>query len=193
MQAMISHQGTVPIHTRRLLLRPFMPGDEGAIFGNWANDPEVCRHLAWLPHENIQYTREMLDSWLRRYGSDSYYHWGISLEGQLIGAISIVRWHEQNEEAELGYCLGRAYWSQGIMTEALQAVMRFLFETVGFHRIVLKHAAENPASGRVMQKAGLTYEGLHIQAHKRPDGSFSDMAQYAAINGQWQAGRRTNG
>lgn len=183
---MLKHQGSVMIHTRRLILRPFMAGDAPAMYSNWTSDPLVTRYLTWQPHESLQHTQMILKGWLNCYASDSYYHWGITLNGELIGAISVVRWNETNEEAELGYCLSRRFWDQGIMTEAVQSVMRYLFDTVGFHRIVLKHVVDNAASGRVMQKAGLRLEGIHKEAHKQGEGRFLDVAQYAALSGTWQ-------
>lgn len=182
---MLNHQGTVMIHTQRLLLRPYVQGDEAAMFANWANDPEVTRYLTWAPHGNISVTTELIAQWEARYMSDTVYHWGITLDGELIGDIAVVTWSEPNESAELGYCLARRFWGQGIMTEALGSVMRYLFHTIGFHRITLKHDAQNPASGRVMEKAGLLYEGRLRGAYKRLDGTFTDVCVYGALRGQW--------
>ena len=189
---MLRHEGTVVIHTAHLLLRPFMTGDAPAMFRNWTSDPMVTRYLSWQPHDSLAHTEKVLSDWLRCYGSDSYYHWGIAYEGELVGAISVVRWNEANEEAELGYCLSRRFWGRGIMTEALQRVMRYLFDTVGFHRIVAKHAVANGASGRVMRKAGLRFEGIHAEAYKQAEGSYLDLAQYAAVSGVWHHEGRKN-
>jgi len=71
------------------------------------------------------------------------------------------------------------------MTEALKKVMSFLFVQVGFRRIILRHDVINPASGRVMQKAGLKAEGCHRQEIRRKDGSYADIIQYAALKDEW--------
>ncbi|HEY8392736.1 MAG TPA: GNAT family protein [Capillibacterium sp.] len=60
---------------------------------------------------------------------------------------------------EIGYCLSKRYWNQGIMTEALKAVIAYLIKEVGFKRVQAVHQVENPASGRVMIKAGMKHEG----------------------------------
>ena len=187
---MLNHTGTPMLHTQRLLLRPYLKGDEQAMYDHWATDEEVCRYLTWAPHESIEVTRQIIDDWASCYLSDTYYHWGITLDGLLIGDISVVRWSEKNQWAEIGYCLGRRWWGQGIMTEALKSVMRYLFDTVGFHRISLRHAAQNQASGRVMQKAGMHHEGTLRGAETLRDGSFTDMCVYGALNGPWQAEQR---
>lgn len=190
---MLKHGGSLIIHTKRLVLRPYLPGDAQAMFDNWASDPEVTRYLSWQPHSELTVTEDIITQWVESYQSDCVYHWGITMEGELIGDISVVQWNERHEACELGYCLSRRYWGQGIMTEAVQSVMRYLFDRVGFHRIAIRHDIENPASGRVMQKAGLHYEGCLKDALKRPDGSFADICCYGAINGPWQQDLRRIG
>jgi len=184
---MLTHQGTQLLRTARLLLRPYTEHDADMMFANWANDEEVCRYLTWPPHGDIEVTRGIVRDWAACYGNDCYYHWGITLAGELIGDIAVVRWSEQNACAALGYCLGCQWWGRGIMTEALTAVTRYLLEQIGFHRIQLEHDRDNPASGRVMQKAGLRYEGCLQGGVRRRDGSFGDKCIYGAIRGQWPA------
>ena len=84
------------------------------------------------------------------------YHWAIVWRetGVVIGDISVPTADMRSQWAEVGYCLSRAFWGRGIMTEALSAVIDFLIGKVGFLRIEAKHATENVASGRVMEKCG---------------------------------------
>ena len=84
-------------------------------------------------------------------------------EGMPIGNISVVRLSEKSEYAELGYCMGYAYWNKGLMPEAAKAVIDFLFSEVGGNHVGISHAVKNPASGKVAQKCGLTFAGT-----KRP-------------------------
>ncbi len=186
----MNHQGSVFLHTGRLLLRPYRYGDEVQMYRNWASDEEVCRHLTWAPHSSLEMTRQVVADWTASAINDRFYHWGITLEEELIGDIAVVNWHEKHREAEIGYCLGKAWWGRGIMPEALTSVIHYLFDTVGFHRVTLSHGADNPASGRVMQKAGLQYEGTQRQAVPRRDGTWGDKALYGAVNGPWQKAQR---
>lgn len=181
------HQGTVILNTHRLRLRPYLPGDADAIFSGWASDPEVTEYLTWEPHVSVENTEAILRQWVENYCSDTVYHWGITKDGVLIGDIAVVSWNEKHESCEVGYCLSRVCWGQGIMTEALKSVMLYLFETIGFHRITLRYELQNAPSGRVMAKAGLIYEGCMKEAMKRRDGCFADICIYGAINGAWQA------
>ncbi len=184
---MLTHKGTQVLRSERLLLRPYTEQDGEMMFRNWANDEEVCRYLTWAPHGDIEVTHNIVRDWAACNINDRCYHWGITLAGELIGDIAVVRWNEQTQCAAIGYCLGRAWWGQGIMTEALTAVMTYLFDEIGFHRIQLEHDHENPASGRVMRKAGMRLEGCLKDAVKRRDGSFGDKCIYGAIRGQWPA------
>lgn len=185
--------GTQTITTRRLILRRFTMNDVDAIFEGWASDPAVTRYLSWLPHADKQVTRTTLDRWVRQYPDDAYYHWGIELQGRLVGAISVVDMSLQNQNAEIGYCLSRAYWGQGIMSEALHCVMSFLFEEVGLHRICMKHDTENIGSGRVMIKNGLTHEGTLRKHSLRKDGTFGDLHVYGMLRAEWNALREKEG
>ncbi len=181
----LHHLGTKPLKTPRLLLRPYTINDAQAIFDNWASDPEVTKTLLWDTHPDVSYTRHLLAAWVRAYQTGRNYHWGIERDGEIIGDISLVKWSATHLSGEIGYCLSRKAWNQGIMTEALMRVMRYLFQEVGFRRLYLLHATENPASGRVMEKAGLRKEGLMHQAMRHKGEGFSDIAQYAALKDEW--------
>ena len=182
---MLTHQGTQTIQTSRLTLRRFFPGDAQAMFERWANDEQVTRYLTWTPHETPEATKQLLIGWCEAYRQRETYNWAIEHEGGPIGNISVVRQSQRDETAELGYCMSKAFWNRGIMTEVADAVIHYLFEQVGFHRIVISHAVKNPASGRVAQKCGMKLEGIHRHAAKSPSGEFLDIAQYAVLRDEW--------
>ncbi len=154
--------GTRKIDTQRLVLRRFRREDAQDMYAAWASDPEVTRYLTWPPHADAGVTRMLLDDWAARYDDGGFFNWAIELKesGRVIGNISVVRLTEAIEEAEIGYCMGRAYWGRGIMPEALRAVMDHLFDTAGVRRIMAGHDVSNPRSGRVMEKAGMKREGI---------------------------------
>ena len=179
---MLTHKGTQEIKTERLTLRRFTVADAPQMYENWAKDPRVTRFLSWQPHESPAATAELLSQWTAAYIAPSNYNWAMEYEGQCIGTISVVRISDRNESAELGYDLGFDYWNRGLMTEAVKAVIAFLFDEVGFHRVVIRHAVKNPGSGRVAQKCGLTYEGTERESFKSRDGEFLDIAFYAVLN-----------
>lgn len=162
----MTHTGTVPLETDRLILRRFAPEDAAAMYANWASSEEVTRFLTWPAHPNAETTRALLDEWTAQYGRDDYYNWVIELKetGEIVGNISVVRVTENTASAELGYCMGPDWWGQGIMPEAGKAVIAHLFCKAGFNRVAAVHAAGNPKSGRAMQKMGMRCEGTLRQA-----------------------------
>lgn len=176
------HSGSVTLYTQRLKLRAYKSDDYQAMYNNWASHPEVARYVTWAEHASPEVTKQLVDMWVESYVSPTVYRWGIELKGELIGDISVVRWNETDECCEIGYCLCPRFWNQGIMSEALFRVITYLFETVGFHRIELRHDSMNPASGRVMQKCGLKFEGISRQAKRRKDGSWMDICSYAILS-----------
>ena len=107
-------------------------------------------------------------------------------EGTPIGNISVVRLSEKSEYAELGYCMGYAYWNKGFMSEAAKTVIDYLFAEVGVNRVGISHAVKNPASGRVAQKCGLTLEGTKREYFKTSTGEFLDISDYGIIRSEWE-------
>lgn len=179
--------GTQRIETERLILRPFVIEDAEDVYRNWASDPEVTKYLTWPAHPSADISRMLLNDWVPRYAAGDYFNWAMEWKetGRVIGNISVVRLREDIDEAEIGYCMSRAYWGRGIMPEALKAVMDYLFRTAGVNRIAACHDARNPKSGRVMEKAGMKLEGVLRQSGRNNQG-ICDAVWRAALRGEWE-------
>ncbi len=169
--------GTQRIETDRLILRRFRSEDAEDMYANWASDPEVTRFLTWLAHSSVDVTKALLTDWIPRYEDGGYFNWAMEYKdtGKVIGNISVVKLIESIDAAEMGYCMSQAYWGQGLMPEALKAVMDYLFDTVGLNRVAACHDANNPKSGRVMKKAGMKLEGILRAAGKNNLGICDDV------------------
>ena len=89
---------------------------------------------------------------------------------------------------ELGYCIGKRWWGRGLMTEAVRAVVGYLFAEVGVRRVCAQHDTENPASGAVMRKAGMTKDGVLRQGGRNNRG-IVDTAVYSILREEWAAER----
>jgi [ribosomal protein S5]-alanine N-acetyltransferase len=177
---LIQHKGTQSIETVRLLLRRFCKEDAEDMFDNWAKDPEVCKYLLWGPHKDVEASRSRIIQWVNQYEVGNSYVWAITLQVRniAIGSISVEISNDSSMSCEVGYCIGKAYWSRGIMTEALLAVLHYLFNDVGYQQIQAKHDTQNVASGRVMQKAGMHFAKYEYHVGLRRDGTFYDCAVY---------------
>ncbi len=175
---MLTHIGTNKIETERLILRPFRLEDAPKMYENWASDDEVTRFLTWQSHRSICDTENIINLWLSEYNNTDYYNWVIILKrtGEPVGSISVVKYNASAEFAEIGYCLGKYWWGIGVMTEALEAVTSYLFNRVGFSSVRAWHAVKNPASGRVMEKCGFSYEGTLRQYFKAKNGEMLDIS-----------------
>lgn len=178
----MNHLGTRTLETERLILREFVPEDAVPMNRNWAADPEVTAFLTWPPHASLHITEEVIRQWIRGYQRPDFYQWAIELKelGQPIGSISVVEHDSDVGRCHIGYCLGKAWWHKGIMTEALSAVMTFLFCEVQANRIDSRHDPRNPHSGAVMRKCGMVFEGTHRQSDRNNRG-ICDASWYAAL------------
>ncbi len=183
---MLTHIGTQEIKTDRLILRRFKPEDAEAMFNTWANDERVTRFLTWEPHGTLEVTEYIIDLWVKDYEKENTYQWAIEFESKLIGSIGCVETSEGNECGEIGYCIGYDFWGKGIMTEAAKSVIDYLFSEVNLHRIEILHATQNPASGKVAHKCGLTYEGTKREYFKSASGEFLDIAIYSILRKEWE-------
>ena len=155
----IQHIGTKPLETERLILRRYKIDDAEDMFANWVTDQEVTRFWSWEPHKDIATTRTLLKQWIQEYENLDNYHWVIVCKANLqaIGYIYLNSINNAERSAAVHYLLSRAYWNQGIMSEACNRVIEFAFRDVGFHKIYSWHHSDNPASGRVMQKCGMKF------------------------------------
>ena len=172
--------GTQMLQTERLILRRFVKSDAEAMFQNWASSVENLTYVTWDPHPDVEVTRNLIRNWVASYANPNYFKWAICLKEdpeQVIGDISIVEMDEIDSSCEVGYILGKNYWGRGMMTEAMTAVLDFCFTQAGFQKIRARYASLNPASGRVMEKAGMSYLKTITNGVERKD-YVADLIYY---------------
>lgn len=180
--------GDLPtVTTGRLVLRPFRLSDAADVqrlAGDWA----VADTTLNIPHP---YPDGAAEQWISSHGERFQRREIMTLaitlrdSGELAGCISL-RLNDDHGRAEMGYWMGVPYWNQGYCSEAARALVAYGFGQLGLHRIYAHHLARNPASGRVMQKAGMSYEGAqrqHIRKHDR----YEDLVGYAILHDEYQS------
>ena len=180
------------IATQRLLLRPFVMEDSQAMFDHWASHQDNVTYVTWPAHDNQEITKSIITSWINDE-RPGHYHWAIvdKTKQALIGNISIVDYEGKTKTAEIGYILGKAFWGQGYMSESLQAVISALFTETEVNRIQAVFDTGNPASGPVMKKAGMTYEGTLRQASINNRG-LVDIAIFAILKSDYLKEKNCN-
>ena len=181
----MEHKGTVRLETPRLILRQFELSDLEPMYYNCWQHKAVTQWTSYAPMEtlsDVQNRAEMFtEKWLC-YDNPKRYSWAIveKESNQVIGRMFGMHPDDSILEVELAYELGPDFWNKGLMTEAVQAILRFFLNEVGLNRVFAYHAPENPASGRVMQKCGMVYEGTLRQAGKCNYGIF-DVVCYSML------------
>lgn len=175
------------IETPRLLLRPFRAEDAEAAYRNWTSDDKVTEFLRWPTHASAEVTAAVIGDWIRESAKPDFYQWAIELKelGEPVGTISVVEKNDDLDLLQIGYCIGSRWWHRGITSEAFAALIPYLFDEVGANRIESMHDPDNPHSGDVMKKCGLTYEGTLRQADRSNKGVV-DACMYSILRSEWE-------
>ena len=180
----------VQIETERLLLRQFEMSDSEAIFQNIVSDPEVARYMCFDVCENFDEAQKHIESWLDYFiKQDQDLSWGIfsiilKSTDELIGTIDYLENDREAQAAEIGYKIGSSWWGKSYATEATRALIDYLFETSSLNRLWADHDSRNVASGKVLLKSGMLYEGTARQCYMRK-GYLVDKVSYAILKDDW--------
>ena len=171
------------LQTSRLTLRPYSEADIPELMP-LIGTREVAATTLRIAHP---YTEEDAKAFLRLTKEPDKIWLAITLrgDGRQIGGIGL-RVDQQHQHAELGYWLGVDYWGKGYATEAGREMIRYGFEELGMHRIFATHFKHNPASGRILKKLGMTYEGCQRE-HLLKWGQFVDSELYGLLRHEWEA------
>jgi RimJ/RimL family protein N-acetyltransferase len=169
------------IETPRLILRELLEEDADAVFRIFS-DPEVMKYYDIDVFASIEQAQALIERQKHRFEQKERFRWGIALKvnDTIIGTGGYVAWNRMWCNAELGYDLARLYWGQGIMTEALRAMIQFGFERMGLNRIEAEVMPDNIASIQLLRKLGFQEEGV---LHERSfwQGSFHDLIMFALL------------
>lgn len=159
----------VSFATARLAGRKPRLDDGPALFNSYASDPEVTRYLAWRAYERLEplnaFLRECVANWEKGSG---HLPWLLCLKGTdtPIGSIGVTI---EGDKAVFGYALARKFWGHGFTAEALKYLVDWSLAQPSRYRAWAFCDVENPASARVMEKAGMTREGILRRWHVAPN------------------------
>jgi len=178
------------LETEDLILRKPRIRDAKDIY-SYASDPEVARYVLWEPHRSVSETASFIRDLRARIRAGCPSSWVVVLRGTgtVIGTVGFVWYSAENNTAELGYSFSREYWNHGYATQALRAVIDAVFSSLPLNRLEAQHDVRNPASGRVMQKCGLTQEGI-LRGRILNKGEYVDTALYSILRSDWEKNQR---
>ena len=172
--------------TNRLVLRAFTMEDLSDFY-EYCKDPDTGIHAGWKPHESIEESRDILHHFIEEREV-----WAIceKQSGKVIGSIGLHRDSKRrrnfNQCRMMGYVLSKAYWGQGLMTEAAKEVLRHAFEDLKLEMVTISHFSYNQRSARVIEKLGFHREGVLRKAFLRYDGSLLDDVGYSMTKQEYQ-------
>ncbi|MCA9731159.1 MAG: GNAT family N-acetyltransferase [Deferribacteres bacterium] len=174
------------LQTERLLLRPFSTGDAKTV-QRLANCKEVTSTTLQLPYPyRLHHAEEWIATHQSLYQEKQQVIFAVTLidTKELVGAIG-MRYDKVHENAEIGYWIGHDFWNKGFATEAARAMVEFGFGKMALHRIYAHFMVHNPASGKVMKKLGMQFDGI-MREHVKKDGEFIDLHLYSILRKEWQ-------
>ncbi|PKQ46724.1 GNAT family N-acetyltransferase [Confluentibacter flavum] len=173
------------IKTERLVLRPPLESDAKELFELMADD-KLTQFLTWEPHTTLGTTLGVIQSLIGAQQDGKGYHWCVCLENHIVGLVSLIDVKRNIRtwvlnRAELSYWIGSNYQGRGFATEASKEVVKFGFDTLDFHKIIIAHAVENIASQRICHKLGFVpYAHEHDAFFKT--NKWYDLIWYEHIN-----------
>lgn len=183
-----------PVETGRLILREFSEHDLPAVHA-YGSDPKVMAGLLLLPNTEEK-SREVVTEFISYQSEEPRTKYELAIElastGELIGGSGIrmerLLDRSGNREASMGYVLRRESWGNGYATEAASGMLWIGFEMLMAHRVFAMVDTENVSSIRVLEKLGMTREGLHRQSLWSPvHDSWRDVYYYAILEEEWRS------
>jgi len=178
------------IETPRLRIRRMAKRDKNDMY-EYASRDIVTKYLLWRTHSDVEHTKRYIDYVTTLYRSGEFFDFAIEYRenSKMIGTCGFAAIDEANNAAEVGYVLSPDYWGRGIATEALTAILRFAFCDIGFNRVEARYMVENTASRRVMEKCGMTFEGVY-RKKLFVKGSYRDIGVCSILSDEYFAKNR---
>ncbi|QGH36952.1 GNAT family N-acetyltransferase [Gracilibacillus salitolerans] len=175
------------LETERLLLRQVSLGDVHDIYAYGSNE-EVSKYVTWETHKSLDETLAFVEYILNRYECNYLAPWAIELKEKqkMIGTIDFVSWDTHQHIAEIGFVISQDFWGKGIVTEAAKEVIKFGFNHMDLERIQAKCLVENIGSARVMEKAGMMFEGV-LRKAVYGKGKHWDVKIYSILREEFAA------
>ena len=150
--------------------------------------PEVMRYWSSLPFTEMAQAERVIVASLEGYESGKYIQLGIerTSDHALIGTCTLFAFHHPSRRAEIGYALGRPYWGQGYMNEALKRLIQYAFDELSLHRLEADIDPRNTASAKTLERLGFLKEG-HLRERWIVGGEVSDTDMYGLLHSDYPA------
>lgn len=171
------------LESKRLFIRKWRYEDFKTAYSNWASDEKMHERVSWPIHKDEEETKKLIENWIHAYENEIY-NWAVELKEthEIIGNIAVGKVNKKHNTCDLGYCYGSRFWGQGYGTEVLRTVIEYLLLEENFHLVEAAHISSNPASGRIMEKAGMHKDGeLRERRFSSSDGKYYSLIWYSIM------------
>jgi len=173
-------EGELPtLRGSKVILRWLTADDVDALYEIFS-DPEVARYLAIARQKSREETEQFLDGIHEGYRTSTLYQWGIEHGGGIVGTCTLGGIDWENRRAEIGFALDRAAWGQGLMPDALTALIDHAFGEMNLHRIEADVDPRNSASLRLLERLGFRREG-YLRERYFKDGEIQDSVMFGLL------------
>ena len=176
---------SIPLQTERLLIRYLTDSDLQAIF-DIRSDPEVMRYWSSPPITELAQAQEIITTSQEGYETGDFLQLGIEhkSDSALIGTCTLFAFHRPSRRAEMGYALGRPFWGQGYMNEALKRLVQYAFDELDLNRLEADIDPRNLASAKTLERLGFLKEG-QLRERWIVNGEVSDSDIYGLLRNDW--------
>ncbi len=171
------------IETERLLLRRPLLDDAETIFATYASDPEVAKYLTWRAHTSVEDSRAFLTHCQEIWGGGDSRPYVIAARTEPDRALGMIEWRRRGHAVSFGYVLAPAFWGRGYTSEALATLVDWSLARPTIWRCWAFCDVDNVASARVMEKAGMAFEGVlrRLSVHPNLSAEPRDCRVYARV------------
>jgi ribosomal-protein-alanine N-acetyltransferase len=173
------------LETNRLILRRLEVLDAEDYF-SVLSDPETIQHTSWNLFQTVEDSSMYLKVIDEKYQRRQAFHWGIieKESKMLIGRVAFISFDEVNDRTEIGYVISKLYWNKGLVPEAARELIKYGFNELGANRIEARCNEDNIGSERVMQKAGMKFEGI-LREQLKMKGKYKNKKIYSILRGDY--------
>jgi ribosomal-protein-alanine N-acetyltransferase len=176
---------SIPLTTNRLHLRYLRDTDLKAVFGIFSH-PEVMRYWSSPPYTEISEANTFIANVRKGYETGDFLQLGVehASDNTLMGTCTLFAFNQQCRRAEIGYALGRPFWGQGYMHEALIRLVQYAFDDLGLNRLEADIDPRNTASAKTLERLGFLKEG-HLRERWIVGEEVSDSDLYGLLKRDW--------
>ena len=156
--------------------------EDAEAFLEYYSDPQVSKYIVSFIPKTVEEARSEIRYWINvfSYNDGLYFAIARKSDNKMIGSVGVSGVNRSHNRIEASYDLAKEYWGKGIMTKALNAVLKYAFSELKFNRIEAYAMPDNIGSQKVLEKCGFAFEGV-LRQHRFHNGKYVDIGIYSVL------------